>query len=130
MESELEGIIRRLAKANWPWRIHATYNETIGHFLDVFERVHRDHPIDRLRWFIDHAETVSERNLERIQALGAGVAIRHRGLPGGSTASGVTDCRRFRPTSDPHHAEIGLLVGGGTTAPMWPAIILDACGGS
>jgi predicted amidohydrolase YtcJ len=78
MESDLEQIIRRLAKASWPWRIHATYNETIGRFLDVFERVHRDHPVDRLRWFIDHAETVSERNLERIQALGGGIAIQHR----------------------------------------------------
>ena len=78
MESELEQIVRKLVQANWPWRIHATYDETIGRFLDVFERVHRDTPIDQLRWFIDHAETVGERNLERIQALGGGVAIQHR----------------------------------------------------
>jgi predicted amidohydrolase YtcJ len=78
MESELEQIIRKLVNAKWPWRIHATYDETIGRFLDVFERVHRDHPIDNLRWFIDHAETVGERNLERIQALGGGIAIQHR----------------------------------------------------
>ena len=78
MESELEQIVRKLADANWPWRIHATYDETIGRFLDVFERVNRDHPIDKLGWFIDHAETVSERNLERIQALGGGIAIQHR----------------------------------------------------
>ena len=57
MESELEQIIRTLVEAQWPWRIHATYDETIGRFLDVFERVHRDHPIDKLGWFIDHAET-------------------------------------------------------------------------
>ena len=78
MESELEQIIRTLVETRWPWRIHATYDETIGRFLDVFERVHRDHPIDKLGWFIDHAETVGERNLERIQALGGGVAIQHR----------------------------------------------------
>jgi hypothetical protein len=78
METELEQIIRKLVDANWPWRIHATYDETIGRFLEVFERVHRDHPIDKLGWFIDHAETVSERNLERIQALGGGIAIQHR----------------------------------------------------
>ena len=64
--------------AEWPWRIHATYDETIGRFLDVFERVHRDTPIDHLRWFVDHAETVSEGNLERIQSLGGGVAVQHR----------------------------------------------------
>jgi hypothetical protein len=78
MERELEQVIRQLAAAKWPWRIHATYDESIGRFLDLFERVHREIPIDRLRWFIDHAETVSERNLERIQALGGGIAIQHR----------------------------------------------------
>ncbi len=78
METELEQIVRKLVEANWPWRIHATYDETIGRFLDIFERVHRDRPIDQLRWFIDHAETVSERNLERIQALGGGIAVQHR----------------------------------------------------
>jgi len=78
MESELEAIVRKLAEAKWPWRIHATYDETISRFLDIFERVHRNHPIDRLRWFIDHAETISDRNLDRIQALGGGIAVQHR----------------------------------------------------
>src|SRR5690606_10050953 len=63
MESELEAVVRTLAESRWPWRIHATYDESIGRFLDIFERVHRDVPIDKLRWFIDHAETVSEANL-------------------------------------------------------------------
>ncbi len=78
MEHELEAVISKLAKARWPWRIHATYDESIGRFLDIFERVHRENPIDKLRWFIDHAETVSEKNLERIQALGGGIATQHR----------------------------------------------------
>ncbi len=78
MESELEAVVRTLAEAGWPWRIHATYDETITRFLDVFERVHREVPIDRLRWFVDHAETVGERNLERIRALGGGIAVQHR----------------------------------------------------
>lgn len=78
MEHELEAVISKLAEARWPWRIHATYDESIGRFLDIFERVHREIPIDKLRWFIDHAETVSEKNLERIQALGGGIATQHR----------------------------------------------------
>lgn len=78
MESELEQVIHKLVDAAWPWRIHATYDESIGRFLDVFERVHRDRPIDKLGWFIDHAETVSERNLERIMAMGGGIAVQHR----------------------------------------------------
>lgn len=31
-----------------------------------------------LRWFIDHAETISECNIERTRALGGGLAIQHR----------------------------------------------------
>ncbi len=78
MESEVEAIVMKLAEARWPWRIHATYDESIDRFLNIFERVHREYPIDGLRWFIDHAETVSDRNLERIQRLGGGIAIQHR----------------------------------------------------
>jgi predicted amidohydrolase YtcJ len=78
MESELEQVARLLATRSWPWRMHATYDETIGRALDVFERVHQDIPLQGLRWFFDHAETVSERNLERIARLGGGIAIQHR----------------------------------------------------
>lgn len=115
MESELEQVVRDLAEANWPWRIHATYDESIGRFLDVFERVHRDRPIDRLRWFIDHAETVSERNLERIQALGGGIAIQHR-----IAYQGEYFIRRYGPAAVQAKPPIrtmlrmGLPVGGGT----------------
>jgi predicted amidohydrolase YtcJ len=115
MESELEQVIRNLVEADWPWRIHATYDETISRFLDVFERVHRDHPIDRLRWFIDHAETVSERNLERIKVLGGGIAIQHR-----IAYQGEYFIRRYglKAVQDrpPLHTmlKMGLPVGGGT----------------
>src|SRR5205085_2814592 len=47
-------------------------------FLDVFEAVNRDVPFNGLRWFFDHAETVTERNLERVKALGGGIAVQHR----------------------------------------------------
>jgi predicted amidohydrolase YtcJ len=78
LESELESVVQLLAEAKWPWRIHATYDETISRFLDIFEKVHQETPIDQLRWFIDHAETIGERNLERVAALGGGLAIQHR----------------------------------------------------
>ncbi len=45
MERELEAVIRKLAQARWPWRIHATYDESIDRFLNIFENVHRDTPI-------------------------------------------------------------------------------------
>jgi predicted amidohydrolase YtcJ len=78
MEGDLEPVIRLLAERRWPWRLHATYDETIGRALDVFEKVDRDIPLQGLNWFFDHAETISERNIDRIAALGGGIAVQHR----------------------------------------------------
>ncbi|AGA28627.1 amidohydrolase [Singulisphaera acidiphila] len=78
MEGELHRVVRLLAEHRWPFRLHATYDESIGRFLDVFEAVDREVPFEGLRWFFDHAETVTERNLERIKALGGGIAVQHR----------------------------------------------------
>ena len=78
MESELEGVVRILAENRWPWRMHATYEETISRALDVFERVNQDIPLEGLKWFFDHAETISDRSIDRIAALGGGIAVQHR----------------------------------------------------
>ncbi|WP_280152074.1 amidohydrolase [Piscinibacter sp. XHJ-5] len=78
MEGELEQVVRVLAENRWPWRMHATYDETISRALDVFERVDQDIPLDGLHWFFDHAETISEASMDRIAALGGGVAVQHR----------------------------------------------------
>lgn len=78
MESQLNGVIRLLAENNWPFRLHATYDESITRFLDIFEQVNRDVPFDSMHWILDHAETISDRNIERVKALGGGIAIQHR----------------------------------------------------
>jgi predicted amidohydrolase YtcJ len=78
MESELEDVVRILVQNKWPWRMHATYDETISRALDVFEKVHRDTPLDGLHWFFDHAETISGPSIDRIAALGGGIALQHR----------------------------------------------------
>ncbi|MET0321749.1 MAG: amidohydrolase [Duganella sp.] len=78
MEDDLEGVVRILAQNRWPWRMHATYDETISRAHDVFERVNQDIPLTGLNWFFDHAETISDRSIDRIAALGGGVAVQHR----------------------------------------------------
>jgi predicted amidohydrolase YtcJ len=78
MERDLEPVVRHLVENRWPFRIHATYDESISRFLDVYERVNRDIPFDGLRWWFDHAETISQRSLERTRALGGGIAIQDR----------------------------------------------------
>lgn len=83
MESELKGVVSLLAANKWPFRLHATYNESISRFLDVYEEVNREIPFEGLHWFFDHCETIDEKNLERVKALGGGIAVQcPHGLPG------------------------------------------------
>jgi predicted amidohydrolase YtcJ len=78
METELYDVVKVLAANRWPWRMHATYEETISRALGVFERVNSEIPLRGLNWFIDHAETISEHSIERIMRLGGGIAVQHR----------------------------------------------------
>ena len=78
MENELEAVVRHLVSERWPFRLHATYDESISRMLDVFEKVNREIPFAGLPWMFDHAETISPRNIDRTRALGGGIAIQHR----------------------------------------------------
>jgi len=78
MEDELEKVVRHLVEKRWPFRLHATYNESITRMLDVFEKVNRDIPFGGLHWMFDHCETITPQNIERVKALGGGIAIQHR----------------------------------------------------
>ena len=78
MEGELEPVLRLLIKNRWPFRIHATYDESIDRDLAVIEKVTRDTPLNGLRWFFDHAETISDKQLKRVKALGGGIAVQNR----------------------------------------------------
>ena len=81
MENELTKAITIFAQNKWPFRIHATYDESIARFLDVFEKVDAEFPfLQEIRWIIDHAETVSDENLKRIKELGGGIAVQGRML--------------------------------------------------
>ena len=60
------------------FRLHATYDESITRFLNVFEEVNREIPFNGLRWWFDHAETISDRSMERVKALNGGIAIQDR----------------------------------------------------
>ena len=79
--------------------------------------MHRDVPLDQLRWFFDHAETISPRNIERVRALGGGIAVQHRmafqgeyfvDRYGAAAAQATPPVRRM--------LELGVPVGLGTDA--------------
>ena len=78
LEEELEAVVRHLVDQKWPFRLHATYDETITRVLNVYEKVHREMPFDGLHWILDHCETISDRNIERVKKLGGGIAVQSR----------------------------------------------------
>src|SRR5580765_1822005 len=117
LEGELKEVVSLLAANKWPFRLHATYNESITRFLSVFEEVNRDTPLKGLNSFFDHCETISDRNLERIKSLGGGIAIQHRMAYQGEyfiDRYGANSARRTPPIKQ--MLQTGIPVGAGTDA--------------
>jgi predicted amidohydrolase YtcJ len=117
MEEDLYPVVRLLAEKRWPFRLHATYDESITRALTVFERVNREVPFDGMHWILDHAETITPRNIERVKALRGGIAIQHRlafqgeyfvDRYGAKAAEAAPPVRRM--------LELGVPVGAGTDA--------------
>ena len=117
MEDELKAVIRHLVANRWPFRLHATYDETITHALNVYEAVNRDVPFDGLHWFFDHCETITDRNIERVRTLGGGIAVQDRMAFQGEyfvNRYGATQAQRTPPIR--RMLELGVPVGAGTDA--------------
>src|SRR5712671_3481044 len=117
MESELKAVVRHLVENRWPFRLHTTYDETIGRALNVYEEINREIPFNGLHWFFDHCETISDRNIERIKALGGGIAIQNRMAFQGEyfvERYGAKQAERTPPIR--RMLELGVPVGAGTDA--------------
>jgi predicted amidohydrolase YtcJ len=116
MEQELGAVVRVLAKHQWPIRIHATYDESITRILDVFEPVFAEMDY-RARWTIDHAETVSAKNLARIKAMGGGIAVQDRMAFAGEIFAGRYG-KEAASRAPPLRAMLraGIPIGAGTDA--------------
>ncbi|TDU34325.1 hypothetical protein BXY82_2992 [Gelidibacter sediminis] len=128
---DLKKILRLHVDKGWPFRIHATYGETIGHMLDVIEEVNTETngKLASERWMFDHAETVSEADLKRIKALNGGVAIQARMAYAGEffvERYGADKAKQAPPVKK--MMEMGLPVGAGTDGTRvasynpWPAL--------
>jgi hypothetical protein len=97
--------------------LHATYNETIERALNIYEEVNREIPFDGLHWFFDHCETISDRNIERVKALGGGIAVQNRMAFQGEyfvERYGSQQAKRTPPIR--RMLEMGVPVGAGTDA--------------
>jgi predicted amidohydrolase YtcJ len=77
-EGQLVEAIKLVASHGWPFRLHANYDQTAQNLLRAIEAAHRDVPVGKLRWAIDHGEGLTAPTLERIAKLGGSVAIQNR----------------------------------------------------
>jgi predicted amidohydrolase YtcJ len=128
---DLKRIVRLHVDNGWPFRIHATYGETISNMLDVFEEVNEETngALASRRWLFDHAETVQEKDLKRIKALNGGIAIQARMAYAGEyfvDRYGAEKAKQAPPVKK--MMEMGLPVGAGTDGTRvasynpWPAL--------
>jgi len=117
MEGELKAVIRHLVEHRWPFRLHATYDETITRALNVYEEVNREVPFGGLHWFFDHCETISDRNIERVKALGGGIAVQDRmAFQGEYFVERYGEKQAARTPPIRRMLELGVPVGAGTDA--------------
>lgn len=70
-----EEDVRKLIQKRIPFRMHVTYNENLTPFLDALEKVIQTTPLDGMRWSIEHAETITPENIERVKKLGGGICL-------------------------------------------------------
>jgi predicted amidohydrolase YtcJ len=117
METDLEPVIRLLVKNRWPFRLHATYAESIDRMMNVFEKVNKDTPFNGLRWFFDHAETITGPELARVKALGGGVAVQFRMYFQGELYNKMYGQPKTQLPPIKKMLAMGIPVGMGTDAP-------------
>lgn len=88
-DTDLYNVVQYLVANRWPFRIHATYDQSIQAMLGVFEKIHRDEILagrpgfTGIRWAFDHAETVRPETILRIKRLDGAVALQGRMAYGG-----------------------------------------------
>lgn len=75
MRRFVEQDVMKLVQRRIPFRMHVSYNENISPFLDALEKVNETIPLDGLKWSLEHAETISAVNIDRVKKLGGGIAL-------------------------------------------------------
>src|SRR5919106_213052 len=78
MEPQFAAVVKHVAGLGWPFRQHATFDSTAARQLDVLEQVNKEVPLHKLRWGLDHCETLTPQTLERVAKLGGSINIQNR----------------------------------------------------
>jgi predicted amidohydrolase YtcJ len=75
MRQLVERDVKKLVQQRIPFREHISYNENITPFLEALEKLNEEIPLDGLKWSLEHAETITPENMERVKKLGGGIAL-------------------------------------------------------
>jgi hypothetical protein len=96
---------------------HWHNDASVGHLLDMLERVNREVPIVKLRWSIAHLNNGTEATFARMKALGVGWAMQDAMYYDGERElkeKGEAALKRMPPMRTAQKA--GVVVGAGTDA--------------
>jgi hypothetical protein len=110
-------VVKWAAERRMTVTVHWNNDRTVGHLLDVFERVNREMPIGPLRWSIAHLNDASVPTLQRMKTLGIGWTMQDALFFNGEQVQqllGVDAGRRMPPIKSA--MRMGIPVGAGTDA--------------
>ena len=116
-KAKLAEVARWAAERRMALTIHWSNEKSVGHLLEVFERVNRDVPIGGLRWSIAHLNDATPATLDRMKALGVGWLMQDAMYFSGETfikERGAEAARRTPPIGT--GMRIGVPIGAGTDA--------------
>ncbi len=74
-DDEVLTVFRRLAAAGWPLSQHAISHDEIERYVRLMEQVAQEHPLQPLRWSLEHAFEITPDQIARLNAIGVGVRV-------------------------------------------------------
>ena len=110
-------VVKWAAERRMTVTVHWNNDRTVGHLLDVFDRVNREMPIGPLRWSIAHLNDASVPTLQRMKTLGIGWTMQDALFFNGAQVQqlvGVDAARRMPPIKSA--MRMGIPIGAGTDA--------------
>src|SRR5438067_2634319 len=83
-----ETALRFIAKQGWPFQQHSLSPAEDKLTIDTFEAVNKTTPIANLHWSIAHAPRIDLPTINRLKAIGAGIAVHPFGYLAGAPGAG------------------------------------------
>nr|WP_269473257.1 amidohydrolase family protein [Kineobactrum salinum] len=115
-------VITTINQVGWRPAVHAVGDAALAAVLNGFEAADAQSSIRNKRWTIEHASLTNPDLTQRMQRLGVQVSMQHHIYLAGPIVErywGATRAGHNTPIAT--YLDAGLLVAGGTDAPVLPA---------